>query len=229
MVDSECDVQEILNSSEVFQQLPKAALKELLVAARIERYEQRTLLVEKGQRPDHFRFILQGSIELISSTLDGRFTALPILSGSWASWLACFNASPLQYEVWAAKSTQCLALPRQLVCSAVSGSPDALLKVIDHIGETVRLLIAWTLGATVHSPEKRMGHLLLILSGAVGPSMKPAKHTAITQEQIGHIGFGSRQRVARLLRELEAKGLIEMRYGAVSVPSCERLSAFVFE
>ena len=229
MAGMDYDPLNILKGSEIFRLLPEAIVRDLASAGRVERYEQRTLLVSKGQRPGCLRYIVDGSLELLLSTTDGRVSSLPVASGNWANWVACLGDTALPYELWSSKSSVCMAYPRQQVYSAISKHPEALLKLIELIGERLHLLVRWTLYATLHSPEQRLGHLLLIVSGAQSSTSSPCREAAMTQEQIGQIGFGSRQRVARLLRNLEAKGLVQMSYGSVSVPSWERLNRFVFD
>jgi CRP-like cAMP-binding protein len=111
------------------------------------------------------------------------------------------------------------------VRSEVTRYPDALLKVIEHISEVNRFLIGWALGATLQSPERRLAYMLAVLSRRTS-RIAGSRQASITQEQIGGLGFGSRQRVARLLQSLEQRGLVETSYGSVFVPSWEGLNAF---
>ena len=48
----------------------------------------------------------------------------------------------------------------------------------------------------------------------------------VGMDRIAAMGLGTRQRVARLLRALAARGLIFRGYGALEVPSLHRLEAF---
>lgn len=228
MASHEFDFGRFRRSSAVFEKLPTDAVRELFAKGRIERYATRSLLVAQGIVPDHFRYVLEGHNDLTLSTPGGRYTTLPITSGQWATWLGCFSDRPLQHEMWSCKGAVHFALPRQAVRAAVDVSPEALLAVIEHIGETTRFLVAWTLGATLLAPEKRLAFLLLAAIGRETLSSAGEHEASLTQEQIGHLGFGSRQRVGRLLQALEAEGLVETRYGAILVPSRERLNAYVF-
>ena len=49
---------------------------------------------------------------------------------------------------------------------------------------------------------------------------------ALTQDRLAAMGLGTRQRVARLLRALAGRGLVEPGYGMLRIPSVPRLEAF---
>jgi hypothetical protein len=224
MHKEEFDPQELLKSSEVFQLLPPETFRTLLNASRIERYEHRTLLVRQGQRQEHLRYIVNGHIHLTMSTADGKSTGLPIYSGGWATWAGCFSEKTMALEAWSSKSAVFVAFPCRLVRAEVTKYPEALVRVIEHIIDTNRFLLTWVLNERVHSPEKRLAFMLMAL---LRTTLERREQAVITQEEIGRLGFGSRQRVARLLRSLELQGLIEMRYGGVKVASWETLKAFI--
>ena len=95
--------------------------------------------------------------------------------------------------------------------------------MIEHVGEWTRFLTGWMLSFSAFSPEKRLAYLLLL---AFSSACEGAP-TALTQTHISQFGFGSRQKVSRLLRGLADKGLLAMRYGAVVIPSRARLEDYI--
>jgi CRP-like cAMP-binding protein len=222
------DALHALRSSPVFRALPEQALVNLASKAKVERYGQRTQLAARGGLLDSFRFVVSGSVNLALSSVEGASGTLPILPGKWATWLGCFMKAPLPHDLWSSKSAVLISFPLHDVRAILSQSPDALLRVIEELGEIQRSLAIWNLATTAFAPEKRLAFFLFkAFSGEllVNPDTDV---TAITQEEIGHFGFGSRQRVARLLRDLARLGLVELKYGAIRVPSLERLQAFAF-
>jgi CRP-like cAMP-binding protein len=222
----EFDVLANLEHSEVFRLLPAEVLREVAVMARMERYHERTLLVPLGHVPEHIRYVISGSVDLTLSSADGRMASLPILPGQWATWLGCFSSSPVPHEIWSSKSAVFLAFPNHVVRKVVSSEPRAMLEVIEKICYTLRFLIAWTLSATAFSAEKRLAYLLLVASSGSAQTA-PEAEAAITQTQLAQLGFGSRQRVGRLLLNLKKHNLIDMKYGCIIIPSRENLKAFI--
>jgi CRP/FNR family transcriptional regulator, cyclic AMP receptor protein len=226
---AELDPQTIIANSQVLAVLPKEAVRALAAVARFERYGQRTLLVAKGNIPEHVRYVIDGSVDLTMFTRDGKVSALPVFPGTWATWLSCMSDRPMPWDMWSSRSACYLALPRQIVQTAVSQHPQALLQVIEYVGSIQRALIEWMLNVSLQPPQKRLAYLLLMSAQGSWTRPEPGGSAPITQEQIGNLGLGSRQKVGRLLRDLERLKLVELGYGAVFVPSWERLNAYVFQ
>jgi CRP-like cAMP-binding protein len=218
----------IIESSPVLALLPREKIRTLAAVAKFETCEQRTLLEAEGQTIGYFRYVIEGSVDLTATTADGKVSAIPVFPGTWATWMACMNDAPIPFDMWSSRSAIYLAVPRRAVRAAVSAHPEALLQVIEHAGAIQRALMAWVMNVSLQSPEKRIAFLLLQTSQGSWMTPETGGVAAITQEQIGNLGLGSRQRVGRLLRNLEQLRLIEIRYGAVYVPSWEKLNAYVF-
>lgn len=221
------DILGVIQSCSVFARLTMAQQRELAGKARIEHYSERTLLTLRGEMPDHIRYIVSGSIDLVLSTAEGGFSSLPMLEGRWATWLGCFGSEPLVHDLWSSNNLVCVAIPCRDVNKAVANNPDALREVIEHVGEWTRFLTGWMLSFAAYGPEKRLVYLLLLASSDACAITQEGLPTAVTQTHISQFGFGSRQKVSRLLRSLADKGLIEMRYGGVIIPSRARLQAYI--
>ncbi len=217
----------ILKRCPVFATLTDTQLRELAGKARVEHFTERTLLTLRGEMPDHIRFIVSGSIDLVLSTSEGGYSSLPIFEGRWATWLGCFGAEPLVHDLWSSINATCVAFPCRDVKKAVANNPEALREVIEQIGDWTRFLTGWMLSFAAYGPEKRLVYLLLLASSDACGITQEGHPTALTQTHISQFGFGSRQKVSRLLRSLAEKGLVEMRYGGVAIPSRARLHAYL--
>ena len=225
--DVKADPLAILQAARVFRHLPIDAQRRLAATARIERCDARRLIVSRTAPPEHIRYIVEGAVELLLTSPNGREARLPPMrKGEWATWVSCFADAERSHDLWAAPSSIFVAFPAAAVCAAVRKNPDALMEVIQLIGSRMRALIAWNLNAYLASDEQRLGGLILHFSQAA-PSDRRVLIANVTQEQFAQFGFGSRQRVARLLKRLECRGFIELGYGHISICSAERLREFV--
>ena len=213
----------VLKSNAAFRLLSPEELVRLASAAKVERYQERTLLVERGKTARHIWFVSSGSVDLTLTSADGGIARLPITPGHWATWAGCFGSEPLLFDFWSSKSATRVAFPRTEILSAVAKNPDALLQVIEYLSENVAVSAAWILSATILSAEQRLAYLLLVLSARFN-----AASTAITQEQLGMFGLGTRQRVSRLLLSLASQGLVEVFDGRIVIPSRKRLEEFAY-
>jgi CRP-like cAMP-binding protein len=130
-------------------------------------------------------------------------------------------------DLWSSANATLVAIPARDVLRLVGANPQALLEVIELIGEWTRLLTGWALSFAAYAPEKRLVYLLLLASSDAVAVAREGRPAPVTQTHISQFGFGSRQRVSRLLRGLAEKGLIEMKYGGLMIPSRARLEAYL--
>ncbi len=219
----------ILRRSKVFRKLAPDVLRDIATTSRIERFKERSLIAQRGTILSSIRYIVEGGVELSMTTADGREARLPPhRPGDWATWAGCFVDTPLPHDLWAAPSSTMLTLPRQVVRSAVAQNSEAMLETLDSIGKSLRALMSWHFSVSLASDQQRVAQLLFHLAERNRRIGDERSDASVTQEQIAQLGLGTRQRVARLLRGLEAQNLIEMHYATVTVRSLERLREFGF-
>lgn len=218
---------DILDQSAVFRLLPTEARGMLAASATVERFRHRTLLAARGEPLKRVRYVIEGRIEMTLTTAEGQSAMLPINAGTWSGLTGGLSLKPLQHELWSSKAASYHSMPAALVRSALMRSPSALMQIIEHNGQSIRTLILWTLGAVLNSPEKRLAQLLAWASCTPTGADEPDT-VAMTQEQIGQLGFGTRQRVSQLLGSLQQRGFIEVRKGTVLIRSREPLIDFAF-
>jgi CRP-like cAMP-binding protein len=219
----------ILKSCSVFATLSEAQMRELAGKARIEHYSERSLLTLRGETPEYLRYIFSGGVDLVLTTEEGGFSSLPMFAGRWATWLGCFSSEPLVHDLWSSAPATFVAFSCRDMQKTLAQNPEALRQVIEHVGEWTRFLTGWMLSFSAYGPEKRLVYLLLLASSESCSIAREGQPAAVTQTHISQFGFGSRQKVSRLLRSLAEKGLIEMKYGGVVVPSRARLQNYIAE
>jgi CRP-like cAMP-binding protein len=217
-----------LKSSPVFLTAPTAALMGLARLARRERMPTRTLLCAAGEPCDALRFVCSGAIDVSLASRDGRVSSLsPVMPGGWATWLGCFHDAPLPHDLWAAAGTAAFAFPKRSVLALANDHPAIYRAAIQEIGARMRALMTWTLSANTMDGERALAQFILASCRAGGCVGDGPTSLDMTQEQIGHLGFGSRQRVGRLLSALERRSLIVARYGRIHAPSLRKIERFL--
>lgn len=215
---------EALRAARVFSDVPPSALKTLAGLAREERYAGRTLVAPAGTVPKHLRWVQAGSVEISLVGADGRTSTLPpIPAGGWATWLSCFHDAPMPHDYWAAGGSVCLAFPRRAVLALAEQFPCVYRAAIQEIGDRTRAFMSHALDANALDVRHALIRFILATCRARACEGDGPVHIDMTREQIGRMGFGSRQRASRLLHALESEGAIEVRYGRVTVPSLKRL------
>ncbi|MDE2364127.1 MAG: Crp/Fnr family transcriptional regulator [Hyphomicrobiales bacterium] len=215
----------ILRAAHVFRHLSDAARRSLAATVRVERCPSRTLLVSRTSPPQHLRYVAAGAVEPSLSSPSGREARLPPTRvGEWATWVSCFVDAQWAHDLWSAPGSVFVAFPIPSVRAAVGKNPDALLDVIELIGLRTRALVAWNLASNLASDEQRLARLILHFAPRTDDRSTQAE---VTQEHLGQFGFGSRQRVSRLMKNLEARGLIEVRYRRITIGSVDKLRDFI--
>ena len=217
---NQIDVPKILGEATVFRRLAPGVLAEMAAATRIEHFTDRSLLVQRDTKPQFIRYILEGRADPSTSTPEGRESRLPAhRRGDWVTWGGCLLDGAIPHDLWASASSVMLAIPNSIVRAAVSASPEALLDVVRLLGESQRALMSWHFAVTLVPDERRLARLLFHLRDPDVSAESDAAIVKITQEEIGHLGLGSRQHIARQLKKLEEKGLIEASYGQIAIRS----------
>ena len=216
-----------LQNSFVLSVLPPRAQEDLAALAREERYQPGTLVARQGEIPDRLWFVAEGSVQLGLYAPDGRVSLLsPIAAGGWATWIACFSPSPWPHDIWTESGARLLAFPAEAVRRAAQAYPVVYPRVIARMGERTRELIGWSLAASLLDPEARLAYLLAHNCRQISQAPDGPIELSLTQERIGQMGLGTRQRVGRLLVALEKRGLVRVRYGGVQVVCLDALERF---
>lgn len=222
------DAAAALGSASVFSTLEDAEIGALAGLARREVFRKRTLVAPAGAMCERLRFIEAGSIEVQLMNADGRQRTLaPIGVGGWATWLGCFHNAPLPHDLWATAGTQCLAFPRSAILDLAQTRPTLYRDALQLVGERMRDLMTLMLSSNAMGDELALAGVLLSTVRTRTPAAGEALAIDLTQEELGQMGFGSRQRVARLLKRLEAADLIAARYGRIEVVDLNKLTQYV--
>lgn len=225
----EADPLAVLRANKVFRHLPLDALRQLAARGRVEHFHERTLLVRREETPQQLRYILTGGLGTSLSTRDGKEASLPPhRPGEWATWPGCFLDAPLAHDLWCMPRSRFIAFPKSAVRAAIAGSPEAAMEVIGVISRSLRFLTAWSLATGLVSDEQRLARLLFHIADNNDEKSAGEAAVLLTHEQIGQLGFGSRQHAARLLGVLQAKGLVELHYSSIRIHSRNALREFAF-
>lgn len=220
----------LLRETYVFRDVPEDALQRLAHFSREERFERETVICAAGERLDLLRCITAGSIRPTRISKDGvAVSTPPMMRGAWATWPGVFCDPPVPHDLVADAGTQCVAFPAEAVRDLAIAHPEIYRRVIEEIGAMLRGLMTLVMTTGADDEEQALARAVLAGCRAASPLSDGPVTIEMTQEQVGRIGFGSRQRVARLLRSLEKAGVLTARYGQIVVPSQKRLEAYLGE
>jgi len=213
----------------VLGRLGPEVLEELVMQARVERYEVPTLLNSAGSPLQWLRLVVEGHIEIVARRASGKEVSVSDVGpGAWATWLPCFIAAPPEHDFYSGASSCFIALPVTEVRRFCEQHPQMYPLIIGEIGQRLRLLMEWTGQSVLIGPEQRMAKLIHIL--ARDQKIKTSPGTlVVNQSRLASLARCSRQSANALLGALEKKGLIHLAYGKCDIPDLARLAAFADE
>lgn len=229
-VTVEAEALAALMESYVFGVLTQEPLARLAKLARFERFDEPTTLCSIGGTLDALRYVRSGAIRPVRvSSGGGAVSLVPMVAGIWATWPGAFCADPLPHDLVADAGTTCLRFPKRAVVELAAAYPVLYPRVIDELSRTVRGLMALIMTTSEAKDERSLARGLLAVCLAFGEGRKRGVTLEMTQEQIGKLGFGSRQRVAVMLKKLSEAGVVDARYGRLIVKDVGRLEAWLDE
>jgi CRP-like cAMP-binding protein len=148
---------------------------------------------------------------------DGRptsFTGIP--SGGWFGEGSLLKDEPRRYDIVALRDSTVAYVPRATFMALLDESVAFNRFLLVQLNERLGQFIGMVEHDRLLGPDARLARGLAglfnpLLYPGIGPTLP------ISQEELGQLVGLSRQRVNRGLKVLEARGLLRIEYGAVTV------------
>lgn len=139
--------------------------------------------------------------------------------GEWFGEGSAMKPEPRRYEVVALRPTQLMCLPLDLFATLRETSLAFNQFLVQHLN--LRLCQAMTIieAGRMRCPEYRVALYLSRLF------WRSTRRLNLTQEELGQLVGLSRQTVNRVLRSLEAQGIVSLEFGRVAIVDDEALAA----
>lgn len=213
-------------SRTLFGKLGAPLLTQLIGRARIEEYEMPTLLNPQGRALEWIRLVVRGHIEIIARRANGDEVSIADIGpGGWATWIACFVATPPDHDFVSSASACYIALPAWFVRETCFQNPALYPLIFEEVGLRMRQLMEWTGQSVLVTSEQRMAKLIHLLARTQAIGTNSGTLYA-TQARLARLARCSRQTANLLLGSLESKGLIRLSYGRFEIDDLTRLAAF---
>lgn len=197
---------------------------EILACGRLRQFASTDTLYRLGDTSDGIYGIIQGrvaiSIPSDAGTIYDCYIGRP---GFWIGDLALFSKATRLVSLTAETDVVCWFLPQQRLLELVQADPDliSLFYSLSHRNMAIAMRIIANLAIPDNS--RRLAAWLLFSDETLQTS---GNWIEASQEQIGMQNTMSLPTVRRLLKRLEQKGLIELRYGRVRIANHDKLNTF---
>ena len=204
--------------------LPEPQLRELLSLARRRRFDRHEVIFHEGDPGDAVHLINQGRVGLRVTTPLGDTVTLRILGpGAVFGELALLDPAPRNATVVALERTETLALHRDHFEELRRQHPEVDRILIDSLVAEVRRLSIHLLEALYVPVPRRVELRLVDLVQQYGDGHEEHVDIPLTQEDIAELCGASRTTVNKVLRDLEAEGLVTMSRGHIRIPDPQHL------
>jgi len=187
------------------------------------KYRTGQIVYLQGARPDHFYYLISGSVRSFISSSAGEERVLAIhRAGDLMGEASFFDGCPRVTSAMAVEDCRILAIDRAQLDAAFQRHPELALPMLQYLARTVRIL-SDHVGASSLPAQQRITRWLLGQPAGKGGQLKA------THEGIGQAVGLSRVTVSRVLGELSTQGLVELGYRSVSLLDRDGLEALAFK
>lgn len=220
MFDTSPTAERFIAAQPWFAGLPVALQAQIRDSVVVTEGAKGEVMLPAGTSVEGWHAVLSGMVMLRSPASRTRTSAfIGIPDGEWFGEGSAMKPEPRKYDVVALRPTQLLCLPLPWFAALRDGSLEFNQFLVQHLN--LRLGQAMTIieAGRMRSPEHRVA---LYLSRIFWRS---TRRLNLTQEELGQLCGLSRQTVNRVLRGLEASGIVSLDFGRVAIVDDDALAA----
>lgn len=193
-----------------------------------------TLVHARGAEADGLYTIARGAVRFTRATADGRATTIAVLDApNWFGEISLFDSMPRTHDGHAAGPTVLLFHAKTDFRRLLSLYPVILERFAKTLSLRLRATFDLVEEAAISPLEQRLARRLLELAhikpSAMNAAVSPdGRDVPLTQEELGHLLGKSRQSISKLLHAWEQMGLIQTKYGRISIRQVAALSEIAY-
>lgn len=213
---------------------PEEVITDAAACGNLRAVDDGTLLHARGAEADGFYTIASGSVRFTRTTEDGHATTIGVLDApSWFGEISLFDGLPRSHDGYAVGPTTVLFHSKSDFKRLLGMYPAIYERFAKMLCLRLRATFDLVEEAAVAPLQQRLARRLLELAH-LKPSMLEATVTArvrevpLTQEELGHLLGKSRQSISKLLLGWEQTGLIQTKYGRISIKQPDALRRIAF-
>ncbi len=213
---------------------PDEVVADAAACAQLRMVNDGTLVHARGADADGLYTIASGAVRFTRVTADGHATIIGVLEApSWFGEISLFDGMPRTHDGHVSGPTVLLFHAKTDFRRLLALYPAVLERFAKMLSLRLRATFDLVEEAAVAPLQQRLARRLLELAH-IKPSAMNAATTArgrevpLTQEELGQLLGKSRQSISKLLHIWEKNGLIQTKYGRISIKQPDALGKFAY-
>lgn len=213
----------VISQSELFSTWPAEVVSRLVAASDLCTVEADTCLIRTGETA-HFLYILvTGSMRLVRGAPSGRsFTAGLHMPGDYHGLGPAITQAPYFYTGVCKQKTLLVRIPAALLREILCEDGRLSFTLFAGLGQRHRRALDHFESAATHPTSARVAQLLRAIHARSKRGIESGD-VSLSQVEIATMLGTRRQVVNRVLRAMAEDGIVEIRYGKISITDAARL------
>jgi CRP/FNR family transcriptional regulator, cyclic AMP receptor protein len=209
-----------------FSNLPAHLQDSLMAAARLRRLTPGKPLFRRGDPPCGLYAVLEGAIRIGSVSEQGKQTLLTRIElPYWFGEVSLFDGLPRTHDAFSESHTILLQVPQAALTRLLEEQPQYWRQFALLMSQKLRLAFVHLEQQTLLPAPARVACRLLLIAEGYGEINHSRRVIEVSQEQLALMLSMSRQTTNKILKDLEAQGVLDISYGEIKILDLQKLRA----
>jgi CRP-like cAMP-binding protein len=223
------DYRELLRAGRWFRGLPEPFQDALVEMSRLREVTAGTVLFRRGDATRFFFGILEGQLSASGTDGDGHTAILTVLEPpAWVGEIPLFDGLPRTHDLTAESDALLVQVPEEPLLAVLAREPAWWRDLAKLLTIKLRLAFSGLEDSQVLPTTARVCRRLVMIAEGYGELYdRSAREVGISQQTLATMLALSRQTVNQVLRSLEAKGCVKLKYGRVEIVDLKALRSLL--
>lgn len=213
---------------------PEEVIADAAACGTVRIVDDGTLLHARGAEADGFYTIASGAVRFTRTTADGHATTIAVLDApNWFGEISLFDGLPRTHDAHASGRTVVMFHSKTDFKRLLARHPAIYERFAKILSLRLRATFDLVEEAAVAPLSQRLARRLLELAHLRPSALNAAtnargRDVPLTQEELGQLLGKSRQSISKFLHQWEQNGLIQTKYGRISIKQPDALRKLAF-
>lgn len=208
----------LLESGRWFREIPAALQARLIDTATVERRAPGERLFVRDDPASGLYGVVEGAVRITAVDSGGKEALLTLIDPpNWFGEIALFDGLARTHDAVAEGRSTVLHVPRQLLDAILDEEPRYWRAFGLLMAHKLRLAFVAMEDMALLPAPARLAHRLLLMIDGYGEGQGNRRVIHVRQEQLALMLSISRQTTNRILKDLQARSAIQLRYGEIEI------------